>query len=290
MLSFPRISLPMAVTALGLLIPISSAAGQELQSNQEVPTQSVGALQVPPNVLNSNDLPDAPDAEATASSADSGLDLSDGQAAAGQNSNQAPGQGSGHQTKRILFIVPNFRSVSADQKLPPMTVKDKAKLFFSDTFDYSGFIEVGLIAGSSDWHKSEPEFGHGAVAYGRYYWHGLADTTDGNLMTEFLVPVAAHEDPRFYTLGHGSIWKRSIYSVGRLAITRSDNGHETVNLAEIVGNGAASGISNFYYPRGDRDWTKTGQRWVLQVGIDGVSNLVKEFWPDINDHLFHNKY
>jgi hypothetical protein len=212
-----------------------------------------------------------------------------GQSGTAQTSgNSAPA--SGQQTKRILFIVPNFRSVSADQKLPPMTVKGKAKLFLNDTFDYSSFIEVGILAGVSDWHKSTPEFGHGAVAYGRYYWHGLADTTDGNLMTEFLVPVVAHEDPRFYTMGHGSVLKRSVYAVTRLAVTRSDSDHETVNLAEIVGNGAASGISNLYYPSAERNWTKTGQRWVLQVGIDGVSNLVKEFWPDINDHLFRNKY
>jgi hypothetical protein len=78
--------------------------------------------------------------------------------------------------------------------------------------------------------------------------------------------------------------------VSRLVITRTDHGNPTPNLAEIVGNGAASGISNFYYPGNERDWTKTGQRWLLQVGIDGVSNLVKEFWPDINDHIFHNKY
>jgi hypothetical protein len=193
------------------------------------------------------------------------------------------------QTKRILFIIPNFRSVSANAKLPPLTPKDKFKLFLSDTFDYSSFIEVGMLAGVSDWHKSEPEFGHGAVAYGRYYWHGLADTTDGNLMTEFIVPVAAHEDPRYYTLGHGGVVKRTVYSVSRLVITRSDSGHATPNLAEIVGNGASSGISNLYYPRADRDWTKTGQRWVLQVGIDGVANLVKEFWPDINAKLFRGK-
>jgi len=193
------------------------------------------------------------------------------------------------QTKRILFIIPNFRSVSADVKLPALTPKDKFKLFFSDSFDYSSFIEVGMVAGVSDWHKSEPEFGHGAVGYGRYYWHGLADNTDGNLMTEFIVPVAAHEDPRYYTLGHGGAFKRTVYSVSRLVITRSDSGHPTPNLAEIVGNGASSGISNLYYPGSDRDWTKTGQRWVLQVGIDGISNLVKEFWPDINDKIFHGK-
>jgi hypothetical protein len=193
------------------------------------------------------------------------------------------------QTKRILFIVPNFRSVSADVKLPPMSPKEKFKLVLDDTFDYSGFIEVGILAGVSDWHKSEPEFGHGAVGYGRYYWHGLADTIDGNFMTEFLVPVVAREDPRYYTLGHGGFIRRTGYSVSRLFVTRSDSGHATPNLAEIVGNGAASGISNFYYPSSDRDWTKTGQRWVLQVGVDGLSDLVKEFWPDINAKLFHNK-
>jgi hypothetical protein len=283
---FSRFSLLASLASAALLIP-TQTIGQVAQNR-------VDGAPIASNVAvpGGDAIPDAPDV----ASSSLGILEDDGSgqtaASAGTQAGQQPTatQGSGRQTKRILFIVPNFRSVSADQKLPPMTVKDKAKLFLSDTFDYSGFIEVGLLAGSSDWHKSEPEFGHGAVAYGRYYWHGLADTTDGNLMTEFLVPVVAHEDPRFYTMGHGSAWKRSVYSVSRLVITRSDKGNPTPNLAEIVGNGAASGISNFYYPRGDRDWTKTGQRWVLQVGIDGVSNLVKEFWPDINDHLFHNKY
>jgi len=217
-------------------------------------------------------LPEAPQPQTTATPA-----------------SQDPQASSPQQTKRILYIVPNFRSVSADVKLPAMSPKEKFKLVLDDTFDYSGFIEVGIIAGVSDWHKSEPEFGHGAVGYGRYYWHGLADTIDGNFMTEFLLPVAAREDPRYYTLGHGGFVKRTVYSVSRLVITRSDSGRPTPNFAEIVGNGAASGISNFYYPGADRTWTKTGQRWALQVGVDGLSNLAKEFWPDINAKLFHNK-
>lgn len=210
--------------------------------------------------------------------------------AASAPASAATTSGAPKQTKRILFIVPNFRSVSADEKLPPMSVKDKFKLVLDDTFDYSGFIEVGILAGVSDIHKSEPAFGHGAAAFGRYYWHGFADATDGNIMTEFLVPVATREDPRYYTLGHGGFFKRTAYSVSRLAITRSDSGHATPNFAEIVGNGAAAGISNFYYPSADRDWTKTGQRWVLQVGVDGLANLAKEFWPDVNAKLFHDKY
>jgi hypothetical protein len=200
----------------------------------------------------------------------------------------------GKQTKRILYIVPNFRSVSVDEKLPPQSSKEKFKLMLQDSFDYSSFIYVGMVAGASDIQRSYPEFGHGAAAYGRYYWHSFADNLSGNIMTEALLPSVLHEDPRYYTMGSGGIFKRSVYSVSRLVITRSDltatnNAHNTFNFSEIVGNGAAAGLSGLYYPSQERTWTKTGQKWILQIGLDGVSNLFKEFWPDVNAHVFHFK-
>ena len=199
----------------------------------------------------------------------------------------------GKQTKRILYVVPNFRSVSVDEILPPQTPKQKFILMLQDSFDYSSFIYVGGLAGISDMEKSYPEFGHGAAAYGGYCWHSLADNVGGNLFTEALVPIATREDPRFYTMARGGILKRSVYSVSRLLITRSDltatnDAHNTLNISEIVGNGAGAGISNLYYPGRERTWTKTGQKWIIQIGLDGGSNLVKEFWPDANSHIFHN--
>jgi hypothetical protein len=199
----------------------------------------------------------------------------------------------GKQTKRILYVVPNFRSVSMDEILPPQTPKQKFILMLQDSFDYSSFIYVGGLAGVADAEKSYPEFGHGAAAYGRYYWHSFADNVNGNLFTEAVVPIVTHEDPRYYTMGRGGIFKRSVYSVSRLLITRSDltatnNAHNTFNFSEVVGNGAAAGISNLYYPNKYYTWTKTGQKWIVQIGLDGGSNLVKEFWPDINAHIFHN--
>lgn len=224
---------------------------------------------------------------------------------AGQTQQEAPSastataspqtpDGEGKQTKRILFVIPNFRSVSADVKLPPQSSKEKFKLMFEDSFDYSAFVYVGILAGVADAQKSYPEFGHGGIAYGRYYWHQFADNLDGNLMTEAVLPSVLHEDPRYYTLGRGGIVRRSIYSVGRLAITRSDltatnAAHNTFNFSEIVGNGASAGISGLYYPSHDRTWTKTGQKWIVQIALDGFSNLVKEFWPDVNDRILHNK-
>jgi hypothetical protein len=79
------------------------------------------------------------------------------------------------QTKRILGIIPNFRSVSADVILPPQTVKDKFKVGLQDTFDYSNFIFVGAQAGLSQATDSYPAFHQGTRGYGRYYWHTFAD-------------------------------------------------------------------------------------------------------------------
>ena len=222
--------------------------------------------------------------------------LPDAPSAAQQNSVQ-PGQTAsqtnefeGKQTRRILGFIPNFRSVSVDEKLPPLSGRAKFKLMAQDSFDYSSFIYVGLLAGIAQAEDSYPEFQHGGVAFGRYYWHDLADTVDGNLMTEFFYPVATREDPRYYTLGRGGFLKRTVYAVDRLAITRTDHGGLAPNISEIMGNGSSAAISNLYYPSPERTWTKTGRRRVAQVGLDGVSNLIKEFWPDVNSKFFHNKY
>lgn len=196
----------------------------------------------------------------------------------------------GRQTKRILGIIPNFRSVSVDEKLPALSPREKLKLTLEDSFDYSSFIYVGILSGVSQAEGSYPEFHNGAPAYARYYWHSFADNLNGNLMTEFFMPVATHEDPRYYTLERGNIVKRTGYAVSRLFITRTDHGGASPNFSEIVGNGAAAGLSGLYYPSRERTWTKTGQRWFAQVGLDGFSDLVKEFWPDVNHRLFHNKY
>jgi hypothetical protein len=194
------------------------------------------------------------------------------------------------QSKRILWIFPNYRAVSANTQLPPLSLKNKFWLATQDSFDYSSFVTAGILAGFSQAKKSYPEFGQGAKGYGRYYWHAVADQAVGNYLTEAIVPAVTHEDPRYYTLGHGGFFKRTGYAVSRLLITRTDAGGRTFDFAEIVGNGAGAGISNLYYPSRERTWTKTGQKWVTQIALDGVFNIVKEFWPDINHAVFHSKY
>jgi len=195
--------------------------------------------------------------------------------------------GEGQQTKRILWIIPNFRAVSAGVKLPPQSVKEKFKTGALDSFDYSSFIFVGIEAGISQGSNAYPAFRQGAAGYGRYYWHTFADQTDENLWVEGILPVVLHQDSRYYTLGHGGFFKRGLYAVTRTVITRTDSGRETFNASEILGAGTAAGISSAYYPTQYRTWTKVGQRWLTNVLLDFGTFGAKEFWPDVNSAIFH---
>ena len=213
-------------------------------------------------------------------------------ASAPQNQPAQPAQGdlTGQQTKRILGIVPNFRAVSADTKLPPETVKEKFIDCTEDSFDYSSIFIPAVIAGYNMKERATPEFHQGAAGYARYFWHSAVDQTSENYMVEFIFPAFTHEDSRYYTLGHGGFVKRTGYALSRAVITRSNSGAQVFNISEIFGAGAASGISNMYYPSASRSVGNTASEWAEDVGIDAASFWFKEFWPDINRRLFHNKY
>jgi hypothetical protein len=205
------------------------------------------------------------------------------------NSNGPTNDGGPKQTKRILGIIPNFRAVSADQKLPPQSAKRKLWATTQQSFDYSSFVLPLVLAGYGQLENSEPQFHQGAAGYGRYFWHQFADQTDENFWVQAFLPIALHQDSRYYTLGHGNVAHRALYAFDRTLITRSDDQNETFNFSEIVGAGTASGISDLYYPGVDRTWTKTGQRWLTNVIIDGGVYVFQEFWPDINGKIFHQK-
>ena len=184
-------------------------------------------------------------------------------------------------SKRVLFIIPNYRSVAAGSILPPQTVHQKFSTALSDTIDPANFALSALVAAYDYGRGATQEFGSGGVAFGRYYWHALADQSIENISVEFLVPALTHEDTRYYTLGKGSTGKRLKYSVTRILITRTDSGKETLNLGEILGAGLASGVSSRYYPPSQRDAGSVLSSYALNLGIDAASYVVREFDVDL---------
>ena len=216
----------------------------------------------------SSSLPDSPDA---------GL-LEQGPAA----QSATPPPVSNTPSKRILGIIPNYRSVGVGAQLPPQTARNKFTTAVSDTIDPSAFALAALLAGYNDARASTPEFHGGAVAYGRYFWHSLADQSIENMSVEFIVPALTHEDTRYYTLGTGGKKKRLEYSLTRILITRSDSGKETLNLGELLGAGMGAAISSRYYPVSQRDAGSVLQQYALNLGIDAASYVLREFDSDLS--------
>ena len=177
---------------------------------------------------------------------------------AGQETENSGGK---QQTKRMFWVVPNFAAVSADTKLPPLSVREKFALARQDSVDYSSFVWAGLQAGQSMALNSDPALGHGLAGYGRYYWRAFADQASGSFFTEAIVPALTHEDPRYYTLGHGGFFRRTAYALSQVVLTKTDSGGISFNYSEIVGNGMEAGLANLYYPAQERGFRKTAENW-----------------------------
>jgi hypothetical protein len=260
---------------------ISSVA----QSSANVPNAPVAPAQLNAATLagfQSVGATDAIDAQDSTSSAQSGQNDDTPQKPVSQNSDGRP-----QQTKRILGIIPNFRAVSTDEILPPMTVREKFMTATNDSFDYSSIFIPVALAGYGLGTNATPELGQGAAGYGRYLWRSALDQTSENYWVEFIFPVITRQDPRYYTLGRGGFFKRTGYALSRVVVTRNDAGRETFNTSEVVGAGAAAGLSNAYYPASSRSIGNTCTQWGINVGIDAASFVAKEFWPEINHWLFH---
>jgi hypothetical protein len=194
------------------------------------------------------------------------------------------------QSKRMFYVIPNFAAVNAHTELPPLSTREKFVLATHDSLiDYSSFVWTGILAGQALALNSDPELGHGAAGYGRYYWRTFADGVSGTFFTEAIVPAITHEDPRYFTMGEGGFFHRTGYAISRTFVTKTDSGGTSFNWSEVVGNGLEAGLSNAYYPPQERGLTQTARNFGTQMESAVLNHFFQEFWPDIRRKVFRGK-
>ena len=191
------------------------------------------------------------------------------------------------QPKRILGVMPNFRAVTAGTLPPPPTAKESFVLATQNSFDYSSFIFVSFTSALAEWTYTHPQLGQGMTGYGRYYWRGLLDKTDGNYLVLFALPTVFHQDERYFTRGKGGFWRRFAYAGSRVFVTPNYQGHDSFNYSELLGRGMAQGLSVLYYPSQTRTFGAIGSKYGYAILRDALTNIFREFWPDIDSHVLH---
>jgi hypothetical protein len=191
-------------------------------------------------------------------------------------------QQTGTSKDRLFWALPNFLTVEDAEKIPPLTAGQKFRVVGRSLVDPSEFVLIGFVAGLGQASNSDPSYGQGAQGYGKRYGTAYGDNLVENFMASAVLPSVLHQDPRYYQLGRGGFWRRTVHAAGRVLITRSDSGQTQFNYSEVFGAGMAAAISTYtYHPQSERDFGNVADVWITQMGWDVGTYMVKEFWPDL---------
>ena len=200
----------------------------------------------------------------------------------------ASGQTAPAESKRLLGIIPNFRTSPTLQNYQPLTAREKFKLASQDSFDRGTVALAALFGAQSQLSSSNRSFGQGAAGFGRYFGAAYGDFVIGDYMTEAVFPSLLHQDPRYFRRGTGSGRSRLGYAVKQIFWTHRDSGGTQFNYSEVLGNSAAVAISKAYYAD-NRTAGNAVSKLSVQISVDMASNILKEFWPDV-ERKFSRKH
>jgi len=179
--------------------------------------------------------------------------------------------------QRVLGAIPNFY-VSYIPDAVPLTSGQKFRMAWKTVIDPFTFVVVAGAAGVEQAQNHFAGYGQGTEGYAKRFGAGYADTIAGTFIGSAILPSILKQDPRYFYKGTGSIPSRFMYAIANSVICKGDNRHWQVNYSNILGNLAAGGISNIYYPAQDRDGaTLTVENGAIGIGATAIQNLFQEF-------------
>ena len=188
--------------------------------------------------------------------------------------------------QRILGIIPNFNTSNV-ANAAPLTARQKFGLALRSSIDPFTFVAAGMLAGLEQAQNGYEGYGQGAQGYGKRFGAAYADSFSGSMFGGAVFPSLLHQDPRYFRKGSGSFRSRLFYAISTTLRTKNDNGRWAPNYSNVLGNLAAGGLANIYYPSTDRGVGLTFERAAIVTAEGAIGSTFVEFWPDISRKLFH---
>ena len=179
--------------------------------------------------------------------------------------------------QRLLGVFPNFY-VSYLPNAAPLTTRLKFQLAWKSTFDPVSFVVTGAVAGLEQAEDAFSGYGQGVQGYAKRYGAAYANQVAGTFIGGAILPSVFKQDPRYFVKGSGTTKQRFSYAVANAVICKGDNGRWQPNYSYILGDLAAGGISNLYYPAKDRNGAAlTFENALIGIGGGAIGNLLQEF-------------
>lgn len=163
----------------------------------------------------------------------------------------------------------------------PLSTRDKFDMFLHKTYSPYTFAETGFNATWAQMTGQWYQYGGGMQGWGKRFGATLADTEGRSLIQSFALSSILQQDPRYFPSQKKGLIPRAWHAGTRVLVTRNDRGQPTFNTSEIFGALFVSSLENAYYPRSDRGFSDTMNRYIGAIGSDATTNLLREFWPDM---------
>lgn len=106
--------------------------------------------------------------------------------------------------QRVLRIIPNFY-VSYRPDAVPLTTKLKYRLAWKSSTDPVTILGTAFLAGLQQAGDQYPEFGQGALGYGKRLGAGYVDVFASTFLSGAVFPSLLKQDPRYYYQGAGAV-------------------------------------------------------------------------------------
>ena len=179
--------------------------------------------------------------------------------------------------QRVLGVFPNFY-VSYDSHAAPLNTRQKYQLAWKTSIDPVAWVMTGVVAGGEQAGNVFAGYGQGAQGFGKRFGASYADSFVSTMLSDAVFPSLLRQDPRYFYKGTGTVASRAMYAIANAVVCKGDNGHWQANYSGIAGGIAAGGISNLYYPAGDRSGVEvTFENALIGTAETAVQNLFQEF-------------
>jgi hypothetical protein len=163
-----------------------------------------------------------------------------------------------------------------------LSVRDKFVLFVQDSVDPITFLGAAFNAGIDQAENSDHSYGQGAQGYGRRFGAEYTDQATSRFFKDFAYTSIFSEDPRYYSLAHGSTGKRLLHALEHAVVAHHDDGTRMFNFSEWLGTASAVAVSNTYHPDNHRGFAPAASRVGYSVLQDMGYDVLREFWPEIS--------
>ena len=180
--------------------------------------------------------------------------------------------------RRVLLLFPGYETIQ-DPVTPVATLRTKQKfeMAYRKTFDPSFLIESGIFAGFDQIANYGPQYGSGAGPFAQRFGYNAANLATTFLFTDAVLPTVFRQDPRYFRKGSGSFESRLWWWFRSELVAYTDQGKQMPNIANMLGFGMSTALSNAYSPDSSITFPKTMERYGVKVGVSFGLNIMREF-------------